>query len=611
MGRLGARILSLILCFQLAVSCNNYEASITVSNFLNPIPEGSIRFNGILSKTFNLLSDSLMSSAVAAEGTITVYDINDPNAPKVIHSQTISGRDDFSIDLKEEVSSGLIGVHFESTEDPLKNRLYLTEVAPEITADMNQMESFKSEILYHQLSQEVSSSLVDLDAVKERFSNLNQEYDFDTEVKRFGNELGVKNLLNLSAETRQSMLELIASARMQDSQKDDSAQLGLRNQFFEFAGKEGAIKDEFILTCDIKGASVYLSKNRDFYMDVEAVELGLIEKSGQNWSTSGKIFEHFSHANTQIQDLMEKLHSYYKESKEVYSLKISFRAVDTKFPFNDNGCRIFPIGISEEEYKEYNLNDPSVDFQFSKKIFDDIDVNTFSTLAQAKAAYKNAVDQSILELETKLIGMKVSSIALSSIVKNQRLKALDFYEKKISSIVIKSNPVDIVFDSTYLDSVTLVNTTNISEAFSMLMSNFDRTIKQLKNDLLVVNELSTAEALPIYKAQVALAGQLMNERIIYFFDHYQVLSDAALIPFHADLTDMSELNPTHYSTLADFSAVFKPILENSQTNLAQTIVAQDLHPSSADLEIMKNRHTMVSKIKNYEAEVYFVNLFTP
>jgi hypothetical protein len=611
MGRLGARILSFILCFQLAVSCNSYEASTTVSNSLNPIPEGFFRLNGILSKTFNVLSNSLMPSAVAAEGTITVYDMKDPSDPKEIHSQTISGTDEFSIDLKEEeVSSGLIGVHFVSTEDSLKNRIYLSEVSSEITADMNQAESFKSEILYHQLSQEVSSTLVDLDSVRERFSNLNKEYDFDTEVKRFGNDSAVKDLL-LNADTRQSMLEFIASARLQDSQKNDSTKLELRNKFFAFAGEAGAIKDEFILTCDNKGASVYISEHRNFYMDIEAVELGLIEKSQQNWSKDGQLFENFSLANNHIQKLMEKLHSYYKDYGEVYSLKISFRAVDTKLPIVENECRILPIGLSEEEYKEYILNDPSVDFQFRKKIFDNIDVKTFSTLAQAKTAYKNAFDQSILELETKLNGMKMSSGAFLSIVNNQKLKALDYYEKKVSSVPIKSDPVDIAFDSTYLESVTLVNTSNISEAYYLLMSNFEKTIKQLKNDLLVVNELSKADALPIYKAQVALAGQLMNEKIISLYDHYQVLSDATLIPIHADLTDISGLNPAYYSTLAEFSAVFGPLYSSLETVLVQRIKSEDLHPSTADLEMMKNRLTMVSKIKNYEAEVYFANFFSP
>ncbi len=611
MGRLAARVLSFILCFQLAVSCNTYEASTTISSSLNPVPEGFIRLNGILSKTFNILSDSLMSSAVAAEGTITVYDMKDPSDPKEIHSQTISGTDEFSIDLKEEeVGSGLIGVHFVSTEDSLKNRMYFSEISSEITADMNEAESFKSEILYHQLAQEVSSSAVELEAVKDRFKNLNQEFDLDKEVKRFGNYEGAKNLL-LNVATRESMLELIISARLQDSQKDHSAQLALRNQFYEFAGKEGVIKDEFILTCDNKGATVYLSKNRDFYMEAEAVELGLIEKSQQNWKTSGQIFEHFSLANTRIQELMEKLHSLYKETKEVYSLKISFIAVDSKQPFAENECRIFPSGISEEEYKKYSLNDPSVDFQFSKKIFDNIDVKTFSTLAQAKTAYKNAFDQSILELETKLIGMKMSSGAFLSIVNNQKLKALDYYEKKVSSVPIKSDPVDIVFDSTYLESVNLVNTSNISEAYYLLMSNFEKTIKQLKNDLLVVNELSKADALPIYKAQVALAGQLMNEKIISLYDHHQVLGDATLIPIHADLTDISGLNPAYYSTLAEFSAVFGPLYISLETVLVQRIISEDLHPSTADLEMMKNRLTMVSKIKNYEAEVYFANFFSP
>jgi hypothetical protein len=66
MLKLISRILSLMICFQLAVGCNTYTTSTTINTPELPLAEWFIRFNGIISKTFNSLSDSLFPRAMAA-----------------------------------------------------------------------------------------------------------------------------------------------------------------------------------------------------------------------------------------------------------------------------------------------------------------------------------------------------------------------------------------------------------------------------------------------------------------------------------------------------------------------------------------------------------------
>jgi hypothetical protein len=229
---------------------------------------------------------------MAAEGEIIFYDVIDPGAPQEIHRKSISGTDKFSVDLKEEdIKSGLIRVVFEPAPDtdPSKSREFLTVASSKMTATMSNDESIKSEILLYQLNLESGNALLDLGLIKERFNELKTTINLDEEVNRFGHPDAL-NLLLSEADSRGEMIELIASARISSASKKFSL-IDLQSQFYTAAQKKSLIKDEIILNCDHNGASLYLSdidEKRNFFMEADAVELGLIEMFGPDLNKEKK-----------------------------------------------------------------------------------------------------------------------------------------------------------------------------------------------------------------------------------------------------------------------------------------------------------------------------------
>ena len=162
-----SRLLSLIVCLQLAVSCGPSPLKVTF-NDISPtennsgsgnsgsssgsgsgsssggsgVPEEeTITINGLISAV-KAVSDFIFPSAMAAEGTLKVFDLSDPLDPKELASRDITGTDAFSISLSKEMIQGkLIKLNFVSSEGVVKNRdqiFTIDEGQETASAELNQ-----------------------------------------------------------------------------------------------------------------------------------------------------------------------------------------------------------------------------------------------------------------------------------------------------------------------------------------------------------------------------------------------------------------------------------------------------------------------------------------
>jgi len=614
MSKVLSRFLSLIICLQLAVGCNAYQTSTTIKTPESPIPSGSIRINGIISKTFNAISDSLFPQAMAAEGKIIFYDVKDPGNPTEIYSESISGTDSFSVDLKQEdIASGLIRVRFEPADsDKLKEREFLTVASKKMTATMSNDESLKSEILLYQLNLENINSVLNLDLIKDRFHELKTTINLDQEVNRFGDSIAFKTLL-ADAGNREGMIGLLAHARVAPVLKNISL-IDLQSKFYSAAQEKKLIKDDLILKCDYLGGSLYLNDidiKRDFFMEADAVEKGLIEIYGQDMNPEKKPLTRFYEANDQIKELLVKLDSIAAKTGEIYSIRISFKSNNLSAPLPENECRLFPTGLSKDEYDKFSSSDPSKDLRFDVKLINEVDLASFQSVSAAQAAFTDVVNHGIESLAILLNDSGLSDERAIGVLTYQKQRAQYYVKEKIIQLQQILKTADVEFDKSYLDSVTTSKATTFWEALELLRSNYTITISDLKERLLVQQGMPKAEALPIFKIQAALASNYFVERLVYFHDYYFKLEDPSLESMNDDLTAIMNLDAAEYPSAADYQPKISEIYNQGVTGIDLRLTTANLSPSAKDRELLNNRLVACVKAKDHAGSVYFQNLFEP
>ncbi len=614
MLKLISRILSLVICFQLAVGCNTYSTSTTINDLEAPVPDGFIRFNGIISKAFNTITNSIFPQAMAAEGEVIFYDVTDPGAPQEIHRKSISGTDSFSVDLKEEdIKSGLIRVRFEPTDpDPLKEREFLTVASQKMTATMSNEESIKSEILLYQLNVENSNSLLDLNLIKDRFNDLNSTIDLDEEVNRFGDANSLKTLLS-NPDDRPGMIALLAHARV--AQETDKINIiDIQTKFFSRAHELGLIKEELLLKCDHTGAALFLSENdgsRNFFMEADAVEMGLIEKVGQNLKLENSSFQYFDQANERIKEIVALLDKMRNETGEIFSVKISFKSNDTSRPLPKNECRIFPSNLKKDHYEKLLIDDPSVNLRFDLKYIDDIDLTSFQSVVAAQAAFDDARTLGLETLTKQLIELGVKEDLVIDIIQNQKNRVDYYIKEKILAFSENLKTAEVLFDKSILDSVTTSNTATFWEAFELLRSKYDETIVDLKRRLLEEKGMDKTDALPIFKEQSRIASEYLIEKAVILYDHHIVLEDSGLVVFHEDLTEIKKLDPANFVSVTEYGEKVSSIYIQGTSAINQRLIDQKISPSPKDRQYLDDRFIICVKLKDHTGHAYFNNLFSP
>jgi hypothetical protein len=346
-------------------------------------------------------------------------------------------------------------------------------------------------------------------------------------------------------------------------------------------------------------------------MEADAVEMGLIEKVGQNLKLESSSFQYFNHANERIKEVVALLDKIRNETGEIFSVKISFKSNDMSKPLPVNECRIFPSNLKKDHYEKLISDDPSVNLRFDLKYFDDIDLTSFQSVEAAQAAFTNARKLGLEALTKQLIQLGVKEDLVINIVQNQ-WNRVDYYIKgKIVAFSESLKTAEVLFDKSYLDSVTTSNTATFWEAYDLLRSKYDQTIVDLKKRLLEERGMEKTDALPIFKEQSRIASEYLIEKAVLLFDHYIVLEDTSLVVFHEDLTEIKNLDPANYLSLTEYGEKISSIYNQGRSSINQRLIDQEKTPSPNDRQYLDDRFIICVKFKDHAGHAYFNNLFSP
>jgi hypothetical protein len=488
------QILSLILCFQLIVGCNS--AAQKGGDMIAPrAPSSSetVELSGSIASAIHRLGDMLWPRAIAAEGTLHIYDVSSPTAPVELHSQTISGESVFRIKLsRAEVRAKLIKAVFVSSEGDAKSRETLFDIQgteARMDASMDIRTSLRSKIFEAQLIAE------DVADARSRFREIKAD-SIEEELALLGSGDILEELMLDPALTK-SVAELVAKRRIAAQSGDSEASEELHRQLFSLAVESGVVTDQAVLSCGASGGSFYF-KDRSFQVYVKPIEKEVYEKFPG--TTELGVVTSPEEATKILKSLTTTMAELSKNFEKNLSVRIYFKELErSNKPVQT--CRLFGQEQSEAELeladKEY----------FDRDILNSLGLDEVKTIDDALVRLAELYLKSLEQLDANTADMYLDPL----VVEHAQKSVGRLFEARFVEFFNQLNPSKFAsvseFDLSHFDAVDFQLLASVREGSALLNVAHEETEASMK-EALAAQEMAPEEFEARFAEQLQLAKYL-------------------------------------------------------------------------------------------------------
>jgi hypothetical protein len=409
-----SRILSLIVSSQLMVGCNQVSTNNTTIKTKAPGSRDSITISGSIASTIHHLTNLIMPNAMAADGTLILYDISNTNAePVEIDRWEISG-ETYSIKAKKSLAQDkILKLSFESN-DPDKNREILIDASGSVNsieAPINPEEYFKSKIFESQLKSEFRGFTGNIKEIKASFSAMKGE-SFESELALLGNNNEMLNMINPGNSTYISdMANLIHNYRLatddtdRDNYKTQLLDIGKNLGVIDESGiieETAVIKDnQAILKCSGNEGSFIFNDDQLFNVFATSEDADFINQY-QGASYFGSI-KSSDEAQESIKTLISNLTELSKANSRNISARINFVGFDGK-ELTFNSCQLSGLAMSAEELD--SIKDSSSGVIFDESFLQSAPLERFANYEEGARYLDEMNNKTIVSLKNLLTGVE-------------------------------------------------------------------------------------------------------------------------------------------------------------------------------------------------------------
>ena len=496
--------LTMIISFQLAVGCNGTAApSGRLIKTPTPSSGDSLEISGSIARVINSFSALMMSSAHAAEGKFSIYDVTNPLAPYEIHTETISGKDTFKVKMKKsEVGSKLIKAVFVSTEGSEKSRELLFDLEGTesfVDASMDENTSMRSKIFEAQLIAENVSDF------KSRFKEIKSD-SLSNEFALLGDSALLSKLL-LDPSLSISVAELIAKRRIAINEGNVKGSLELQRKIFSVAVIKGVVTDQSVLNCG-SNSGTFFFKDRKFRVFAKPIEMEVFKE--YNGLIELGIVSTPDEAAKKINELVSILSESSKINERNMSARIFFEELDLDLRLIMS-CRLFGQEISESEIMEIN--------NLSEKDYVNSDI--LNSLSYSEVANIDEAIQRLFDFYIKtMLDFRESTASLwpDPIMVSGATKRINFiFEKRFIEFFKYFNQTKSSYpyelDTSFFQSVDFDSLGTPDKGYNQLLQAHDKTLSSLK-DFLSTQEIGTYEFEIIMNEQSYLCNYLLELKLM-------------------------------------------------------------------------------------------------
>jgi hypothetical protein len=583
-----SRILSLIICFQLMVGCNQVSTSSGTIKTKAPGSSDTMTISGSIASTIHHLTNLIIPNAMAADGTLILYDISNTNAePVEIDRWEISG-ETYSIKAKKSLAQDkILKLSFESN-DPDKNREILIDASGSVNsieAPINPEEYFKSKIFESQLKSEFSGFTGNIKEIKARFSAMKGE-SFESELALLGSNNEILKMINSGNSSYISdMANLIHNYRLA---KDDTDRDNYKTQLLDIGKNLGvidesgiieetpAIKDnQAILKCSGNEGAFIFNDDQLFNVFATSEDPDFINQY-QGASYFGSI-----KSSDEAQESIKKLISNLTEISKAYSRNISARINFVGFDGKEltfNSCQLSGLPMSAEELD--SIKDSSSGVIFDESFLKSVPLEKIANYEEGARSLDEMNNKTIVSLKNLLTG--VEDIISNALMENQipLIKALnesrlgelkDFFSSpKISTLDMEKLSTDDVgdFDSSY---------SILREMYNKALYNL---VMKISSD-----GIDQEQARKILDEQILVANAVFEKRVSEFFEKFQPLKQPEY------RLDLSHIQGLSFDGVGEPYALAKDTLEKSVKRYQEELMNQKV-----DGEII---NTVIEEQRNY------------
>ncbi len=509
------QLISQVLVIQLLVGCSPDELSV-ISKIPTPTvqPADTMQINGMISQVLKSLSNLVLPEAVAAEGSIKLYDLSNPVSPIEIYSGDVTGSDAFSITLKRSEASGkLLKASFTSNEDIIESRDIIFEIQgneTQVDASMNEDLGLQAKIIEAQLQYEVNQGELKPGDIKDRFRLIKED-----PISDISDLLGDKvTILQLSQnpDSMEIFKDIAVQYKRAQKNSDETAKAKLRQRLFELGKNIGAIKTDTIMHCN-GDSGYFLFQNRTFNVFAVGDQPELWKKFGNkivfdqinSSSLANDIFLTLAGALTDI--------SLRHETK--MSAVLYFEPVDG-IPSDIKSCRIFG-----QESADTKLKVPEdYPIKANLELFEEIDYTSYDSYDQVRSpiinTYYKIINEFYRKLEAEGLDPDIKNMILS---KEIQLTLAEMSNKSKESFIYynpsKYPDLKYGFDNQFFDVISYSQVDSIEQGESFIASAFDKSSENFRYSL-KFSGLEDSVQEEIFNEQVQIAKRTLDLRMKCF-----------------------------------------------------------------------------------------------
>lgn len=468
------RILSLILCFQLGVGCNSAaQKGGDIIAPRAPTSSDTVELSGSIASAIHLLSDMFWPRAIAAEGTIHIYDVSIPTAPIELHSLRLSGENVFRLKLqKSAVRAKLIKAVFVSSEGDAKSRETLFDIQgteARMDASMDIGTSLRSKIFEAQLIAE------DVADARSRFREIKAD-SIEEDLALLGSGELLEGLMLDPALTK-SVAELVAKRRIAEQSGDSVASEELHRQLFSLAVESGVVTDQAVLSCGGSGGSFYF-KDRSFQVYLKPIEKEAYEKFPG--TTELGVVTNSDEATKILNSVTSTMVELSKNFEKNLSVRIYFKELERS---NKSvlSCRLFGLEQSEAEAAD-QFQIEAKEF-FDRDILNSLGLDEAKTIDEAVARLAELYLKTLDQLDTNTADMYLDPYvvdhAQKSVTRLFEARFVEFFNQLSPPKFASGYEIDL----SHFDAVDFQSLASFKEGSALLDVAYGETVASSKETL--------------------------------------------------------------------------------------------------------------------------------
>ena len=537
-----SRILSLIISFQLMVGCNQVSTSSGTIKTKAPGSSDTMTISGSIASTIHHLTNLIMPNAMAADGTLILYDISNINAePVEIDRWEISG-ETYSIKAKKSLAQDkILKLSFESN-DPDKNREILIDATGSVNsieAPINPEEYFRSKIFESQLKSEFSGFNGNIKKIKASFSAMKGE-NFDSELALLGSNNEMLKMINSGNSSYISdMANLIHNYR---SAKDDTDRDNFKTQLLDIGKNLGVIDEsgiieetavikdnQAILKCSGNEGSFIFNDDQLFNVFATSEDPDFINQyQGAGYFGSIKTSDE---AQESIKQLISNLTEMSKAYSRNISARINFVGFDGK-ELTFNSCQLSGLPMSAEELD--SIKDSSSGVIFDESFLKSAPLERFANYEEGARYLDEMNNKTIVSLKNLLTG--VDDKFSNALMENQipLIKAL----KESRSGELKDFSASHKISTLDLEKLSTDDVGDFDSAYATLREMYNKALYDLVIKI-SSDGIDQDQARKILEEQLLVANAVFEKRVSEFFEKFHPLKQPE---YRLDLSQLQGLS---------------------------------------------------------------------